>query len=53
MDSDKKEIVTKQLKHAPKRKVKKRTKIWKIELMWQLLIKNEPAAETEVDILQT
>ena len=33
--------------------VEKRTKIWKIELMQQMLIKTKPAIETEVDILKT
>ena len=40
------------LKYVPKLKGK-RTKIWKIELMRQILIKIEPVIETEIEVLNT
>ena len=34
-------------------KLEKRTKIWKTELMRQMLVEIKPTIETEVDILKT
>ena len=53
MNSDAKEVVTKQVKYTLKRGGGEEAKSQKVELMPQILVKIGPAVEIEVDVLNT
>ena len=53
MNSDAKEVVTKQVKYTLKRGGGEETKSQKVELMPQILVKIALAVEIEVDVLKT